>query len=373
MLSRRWNLLSKMASGYGEQPLLRFLCEPDVACATFVSTEWEGLLRTARRANLLSRVACIVKGRGLVEQLPPKVRHHLTSALRVAESNQVSVLQEVRKVRSALAEQRVPVVLLKGAAYIAGELAPAPGRLLSDIDIMVPVGQLEIAERELVAHGWMPTKFDAYDQRYYRQWMHELPPLRHLGRGTNLDVHHTILPPTAALKPDINKLWATVVALPSYAGVFVLSPADMVLHSATHLFHDGELENGLRDLVDMDSLIREFGTDTGFPDRLVQRAVELDLARPLFYALRYCTKLLDTPFPEAASNCADKHGSPGMLLVRLMDTLIMRSIGAVFDSKTPPLTHVAKFAMYVRSHYLRMPVHLLIPHLIRKQFSPDSR
>jgi hypothetical protein len=308
-----------------------------------------------------------------MEKLPPKVCHHLTSALRVAESNQVSVLQEVRKVRSALAEHRVPVVLLKGAAYIAGNLAPAPGRLLSDIDIMVPAGQLQDAERELVKHGWMPTKFDAYDQRYYRQWMHELPPLRHLGRGTNLDVHHTILPPTAALKPDVNKLWATVVALPTYDGVFVLSPVDMVLHSATHLFHDGELENGLRDLVDMDSLIRGFGTDGGFPDLLVQRAIELGLTRPLYYALRYCKKLLGTPFPERASKFAEQHGSPSQLLIRLMDSLIMRSICAVFGSKTPPLTHFAKFAMYVRSHYLRMPFYLLIPHLIRKQFSTESR
>jgi hypothetical protein len=362
-----------MASGYGGQPLLRFLRDPGISCENFILSEWQNLLRTARRANLLSRVACMVHGRGLAEKLPSKVRYHLASALRVAESNQVSVLQEVRMVRSALAEQRVPVVLLKGAAYIAGKLAPAPGRLLSDIDILVPVEQLEIAERELVKSGWMPTKFDAYDQRYYRQWMHELPPLRHFGRGTSLDVHHTILPPTAALKPDVNKLWAQAISLPSYDGVFVLSPEDMVLHSATHLFHDGELENGLRDLVDIDSLIREFSTDSDFPDSLVRRAAELDLSRPLFYALRYCTKLLGTPFPEWALNITERQGSPGRGLVRLMDGLIMRSIGAVFDIKIPPLTHIAKFAMYVRSHYLRMPVYLLIPHLIRKQFSMESR
>lgn len=362
-----------MVRSLDRQPLLRFLRDPDASWEKLAASEWESILRTARRANLLSRVACIVQGRGLTGKLPPKVRNHLASGLRVAESNQVSVLQEVRKVQSALVEQRIPVVLLKGAAYIAGALSPAPGRLLSDIDIMVPVGQLEVAERELVKNGWMPTKFDAYDQRYYRQWMHELPPLRHLGRGTSLDVHHTILPPTAALKPDVNKLWAQAIPLPSYDGVFVLSPEDMVLHSATHLFHDGELENGLRDLVDIDSLVREFSTDADFPDSLVRRAAELDLLRPLFYALRYCTKMLGTPFPEWALNIAERQGSPGLVLVRLMDSLIMRSIGVVFDSKTPPLTHIAKFAIYVRSHYLRMPVYLLIPHLIRKQFSTDSR
>ncbi len=366
--SRRLVGLHKLLSSYSEQPLLRFLRDPERSCETFRSSDWEGLLRTARRANLLSRVACIVQDIGHLEQVAPKVRDHLNSALRVTESNRLSVLQEVRKVRGALAEQRIPVVLLKGAAYIAGNLAAAPGRLLTDIDIMVPVGQLQVAERELVAHGWMPTKFEAYDQRYYRQWMHELPPLRHLERGTNLDVHHTILPPTAALKPDVNKLWEEVVALPSYRGVFVLSPADMILHSATHLFHDGELENGLRDLVDLDALIRQCGNDGSFPDRLVQRAVELDLSRPLFYALRYCTALLATPFPKKASILARKKGSPSSLLVRLMDGLIVQSICAVFVNETSKMTQIAKFAMYVRSHYLRMPIYLLIPHLIRKQF-----
>lgn len=362
-----------MASSFDSHPLLKFLRDPDAGCEKFVESEWDSLLRTARRANLLSRIACILQARELIENLPPKIGHHLGSALRVAESNHVSVLQEVRKVQSALVEQRIPVVLLKGAAYIAGALSPAPGRLLSDIDILVPGGQLQVAERELVKHGWMPTKFDAYDQCYYRQWMHELPPLRHLGRGTSLDVHHTILPPTAALKPDVNKLWDQAVSLPSYDGVFVLSPEDMVLHSATHLFHDGELENGLRDLVDMDSLIRGFSADDDFPERLVWRAAELDLSRPLFYALRYCKKLLGTPFPEGASTIAEKQGRPNRALVRLMDRLIIWSICAVLHNKIPPMTHLAKFAMYVRSHYLRMPVYLLIPHLIRKQFSTESR
>jgi hypothetical protein len=32
----------------------------------------------------------------------------------------------------------------------------------------------------------------------------------------------------------------------------------MVLHSATHLFYDGELNHGLRDLVDLDDLLRHF-------------------------------------------------------------------------------------------------------------------
>lgn len=41
-------------------------------------------------------------------------------------------------------------------------------------------------------------------------------------------------------------------------GVFVLGHADIVLHSAAHLFHEGEWGSGLRDLVDLHALLGEF-------------------------------------------------------------------------------------------------------------------
>ncbi len=51
-------------------------------------------------------------------------------------------------------------------------------------------------------------KSDPYDDLYYRQWMHELPPLVHGERGRMVDVHHTILPLTARPTPDAQALIA---------------------------------------------------------------------------------------------------------------------------------------------------------------------
>ena len=39
-----------------------------------------------------------------------------------------------------------------------------------------------------------------YDDAYYRDHMHELPPLIHKERDRMIDVHHTILPLTARPK-----------------------------------------------------------------------------------------------------------------------------------------------------------------------------
>src|SRR5258706_9448987 len=148
--------------------------------------------------------------------------------------------------------------------------------------------------------------------------MHELPPMRHIIRQTVIDVHHAILPETARLKPDSAKLRAAAVPLEGKQGLFVFSPADMVLHSATHLFHDGELENGLRDLFDLDSLLREFSQRVGFWELLIARSAELYLKRPLYYALRYTSLILGTPVPLQVLQTAEP-GKPVPPIDQVMD------------------------------------------------------
>ena len=161
---------------------------------------------------------------------------------------------ELNRIERALKHLQIPILLLKGAAYVAAGLPAARGRLVSDIDIMVPRQALDGAEAALQAAGWRPIKLDPYDQRYYRTWMHELPPLVHSERGTVVDLHHTILPPTSRLKPDPAKLWSAAQPLGT-GPLHVLAPPDMVLHSAAHLFHDGDLRFSLRDLVDIADLL----------------------------------------------------------------------------------------------------------------------
>lgn len=360
-----------VSAAYDSHPLIRYLRDPAVGAALGVA-DWERLLRAARHGYLSSRVAWLAKQTGLLERLPEKIGFHLQSALRVAESQAISVNWEVVQIQKALADLEIPFVLLKGAAYILGGFESGHGRLLSDVDIMVPKARLTEAEKALYQHGWFPTKLNAYDQRYYRDWMHELPPMRHLGRGTTLDVHHTILPPTALLKPDVDKLWASVRAVENAKGIFVMSPVDLVLHSATHLFHDGELEHGLRDLIDMDALIGQFSGERQFFETLLDRADELDLGRPLHYALKYCRAFLRTRVPDDIFASAARRSSPSPAIRTIMNVVVPQSIGSILEDRPGIKSRVSQFAMYVRSHYLRMPMHLLLPHLLRKQFVADT-
>lgn len=328
------------------------------------SEEWELLLRQARSAGVLSRLAFFWKKFGLF-QPPPGFAIHLESADKYWLSQKRIVDWELYNLKQVFGQLQIPLILLKGTAYSAAGLNAGLGRVFNDMDILVPRQRLNEVKEALKWSGWFPESLDSYDQRYYERWMHELPPLRHIQRGTSLDVHHNILPQTCDLYPDAELLLNAAVKVAN-TDYWVLSPEDMILHSASHLFWGGEFENGLRDLSDIDLLLREFsGNDSVFWQKLLERAKVLGLGKPLFYALRYTSQLLETPVPADAIKASAVHGSGGGRN-RIMDYLFIQALKPFHPSCEDNWTGVARWLLFMRSHWLKMPLRLLIPHLARK-------
>ncbi len=354
----------------GDALLVQALREPQ-RLRVLAEPQWETLVRQARRADVLARIALLAQEVDATAQLPAGVRGHLLDVLRLAQAQQAEVRREAEFLARALAPLGVAVTLMKGAAYLLSGRRAASGRLFSDVDILVPKARLNEVEAALMLHGWASTHHTPYDQRYYRQWMHELPPMQHLHRQTVVDVHHAILPETARLRPDSQRLLAAAVPLPGDARLQVLAPHDMVLHSMTHLFHNEEMSHGLRDLSDLDLLLREFGASPGFWPGLVARAAELGLQRPLHYGLRHTRSILHTPVPDSAIRALAAHG-PGQPLSWLMDALWSRGLRPLHPSAAARFTQVALFALYVRAHWLRMPPALLARHLATKALQPKA-
>ncbi|MDP2263599.1 MAG: nucleotidyltransferase family protein [Hydrogenophaga sp.] len=331
-------------------------------------TEWDLLVRQGRQADLLARLGAGAMAAGSWDAIPPAPRLHLASAMQLAGRQHLELRHEVRAIERALRPTGLPVVLLKGAAYAQAGLRAAQGRMVSDVDILVPRERLADVESALMMAGWVSTNRDAYDQRYYRTWMHELPPLRHVKRGSVLDVHHAILPLTARYKPDTQLLLRATVDAGGDERVRTLAPADRVLHSAAHLFHEGELDLGLRGLVDLDALLLEAAQTPGFWLELVHRARQLDLERPLFHALRYTRLILNTPYPDATVHAlaTSRRVRMSRLQQRALDALYLRALRPDHASTSDAWTPLARFLLYLRGHWLRMPPGLLAGHLARK-------
>lgn len=346
--------------------VLRGACRPrDLAAAT-----WDPLIRQARSLNLLGRLAAVLDDRHRLAEVPERPRAHLVAARIVAEKHARDVRWEVQCIRKSLAETWVPIILLKGAAYCVADLPPARGRVFTDVDIMVPKERLDDVEKALLRDGWIFGKTTVYDQRYYRTWMHQLPPLMHFRRGTLIDVHHTIVPETARAAVTGRTLIDAAIGVPGTTDLYVLAPADMVLHSAVHLFNEGEFGNGLRDLFDLDALLTHFGSDPGFAATLVARANELGLTRPLGYALRHLDSILGRAIGEPALRAAvhSVEDLPG----RIAASLMTRVLRPPRHGRSDLATMAAHFGLYVRGHALRMPLRLLVPHLLRKTFRRAS-
>ncbi|RQO55939.1 hypothetical protein DBR47_18910 [Paucibacter sp. KBW04] len=353
-----------MSASSGISLLSRALVDP-AACLLWDVRDWETLLQQARRANLLARLALGFERAGLLSQVPAGPRRHFDSVQKVVDSQERAVRWEVGQIAHALHDLGAPVLLLKGAAYVMAGLPAAQNRLFADVDILVPRPQLEAVEYALQAEGWQNVHHDAYDQRYYREWMHEIPPMRHQRRDTVIDVHHNILPLTSRLAVDAKLLLAQAVPIAGWPGLYRLDDVDLVLHSACHLFLDGEFDKGLRDLVDLDALLRHFGGQLNFWGDLQARARALGLGRVLFYALRYSAKILQTPVPrEALRSLRDV--APDTATLAWMDGLFLRALQPDHPSSEDAWTGAARRLLYLRAHWMRMPLGLLIRHLATK-------
>lgn len=333
--------------------LTRVLAEPESVLA-LDATAWTALLSVARAEQLLGTLAHRLLGLAV----PDRVAAIFADARETAAHERRTALWEAEMARRALAPLGVPVILLKGTAYAAAGLAPGQGRSIGDLDLLVPREALPAVEAALLGAGWEWVKADAYDDAYYRRWMHELPPLVHPERDRMADVHNTILPPTARPTPDAEALIADAVPLGN--GLSVLAPTHMVIHAATHLFADGDLAGGLRNLWDIDRLCREFADGTeDFYLGLIEAARAQTLDSATSRALRLAHDLYRTP--------VQAHPSAARLDLRLSpaDRLFRRRLLARngWGEETRPVTRAG---FYVRSHWLRMPPLMLARHLWTK-------
>ncbi|WP_426416719.1 nucleotidyltransferase domain-containing protein [Aestuariirhabdus sp. LZHN29] len=333
--------------------------------AELTTQQWDRLLRSAREAEVTGRIQRLRTEESSEEGLPGFVRHQLDSAAVQMAAQHRAVLYEVEHLEKIFNDAGIPHIYLKGAAYLLAGSANSQGRLFSDIDLLVPESDLHKAEQELRDQGWVSTHANAYDQQYYRRFMHELPPMVHVKRGTVLDLHHNILPRTARHLPDAEQLFATAVTLAG--GAKVPDGVDRLLHCASHLFHEGEVKQGVRGLVDIDLLYRELSQQQR--QQLLGRAEQLHLQRSLYYGLRYSERYLSTPIDEAIRRQLSLI-APGAPARIAMDWFYYSVFNIAAEEPVSARHLVSEFMVYLRGHYLRMPLYRLLPHLLIKGIKP---
>jgi len=343
--------------------LLNVWAEPKLALSLAIP-EQNLLVRQSSSAYICAQLWKKLQKANAIKNFCTKAKLHFLSAVTKAERQVGQGHYEIKKLADLSQKYQLDFILLKGAAYIAKNLPNAEGRLYSDIDLLVGKENLNWVESELMLTGFRRTVIDSYDEQYYRKWMHEIPPLRHNKRSVVLDVHHNILPLTVSNPTDISLIQAR--AIPLENGLKTLSNEDMLLHCAVHLFHEGEFEKGLRDLIDLDFLFRHFSIENSeFQTELFERAKQLGLSYNLFLATYFCKLVLGTPF-EADYFSNVMLYAPNKYKLTLLRVLFREIFIPHHSSCVTIKFRIARSSLYIRGHLIRMPLRLLIPHLARK-------
>lgn len=329
-------------------PLIDALRDPQSVSA-LGDNQWTELISIARAESLIGSLAHRLRGLDISD----RAQAIFSDAIDSHELVRTQALWEADCARRALINIDGKTVLMKGTAYVAAGLAAGVGRSIGDLDILVAKDKLPLVEEALLDAGWEWVKPDPYDDQYYREHMHELPPLIHRERDQMIDVHHTILPLTAKPTPDAKAMLDDAVELDN--GLFIMAPADMTCHCVAHVMADGDFAGGLRNLWDFHRLVTEFSeSNERFWQDLEKRAERHQLMSHVRWAAVLSSHLYRTVIPVQWSS-----GST------IRDKLTMHRLNARdgYGRETRKLT---RLLFYIRSHWLRMPPMMLAKHLWTK-------
>ena len=140
--------------------LLHAIAKPE-SLPTLSLHNWDRLLPQARRSGVVAKLYTSLEAQGQLDRIPPQVQPHLEAAAIIATEHERRSRWECNRIQRALFDLPsldFPVILLKGAAYVMAGLPCARGRLVSDVDIMVPKSSLSTLETALIQHGWESVK-----------------------------------------------------------------------------------------------------------------------------------------------------------------------------------------------------------------------
>jgi len=313
----------------------------------------DALLRVAIAAHMHGILANIVDN---TSSLPLPLTRHFSSVNTFSIAQKAQVIATSKLLSEQLMSISVPVLLLKGAAYIAGHKVNAKGRLISDIDILVPSEALTRVESTLQKNGWRAKPLNNFDEKYYREWSHELPPYIHNETGVTLDIHHNLIPLSSGKTINIAQIHAKKVAVGS--NLYIPSDAYLILHSAIHLLLNDDTQKGLRDCFDLHLLIQAYLL-SGSIDSL--RAIFSDAKCDLEFSIlvNLLNRIFNQQYHEILLDNVKRLSWHEQVLVNSLYNTIFPKTDYLQDNRST----LARQHVYIHGHLSKMPLLLFIKHI----------
>ena len=235
-------------------------------------------------------------------RVPLEVRPFFATLLDLNRDRNALILRGLDDALQSLNSVGITPMLLKGTAALAEDLYPDHGmRILSDIDLLIPLTKLDAASAALTTANFVPTTIN---QTLVDRDHHHLPVQVHAVHQVGVELHSSVLPRGFHHFVDTEACWRNSRPLVwRQKQARVPSPTDCVAHNIAHAqIVDGHYWRGaprLRQLLELELLLKRYGQEIDAQD-LEERFAITRHADVLSDTLVWATALLQPDSPPAS-------------------------------------------------------------------------
>jgi hypothetical protein len=225
--------------------------------------------------------------------IPNQVFHELRQEYHQNAARSLRLLHELNNITKTLNEQDIPVMPLKGA-FLAFHVYENPAlRVMSDIDILIPITKIKYAVNILNQLGYSNTG------NPWEEAAHHIVLSSEKG-FFQIEVHWEFA--TIANDPvfPADLLWSRASQRKDMGiKILTISPEDLLIHICQHAAIAHLFAQGIRALCDVDLLIRKNHQTLDWV-YISSQASTYKLGHAVALTLRLCKQFLNTPLPENA-------------------------------------------------------------------------
>jgi hypothetical protein len=223
--------------------------------------------------------------------LPSRVLHELRQEYHQNAARNLRLLHELSNITTTLDQHNIPVMPLKGA-FLAFHVYENPAlRVMSDIDILIPLAKVKYAVEVIKQLGYTNVGKPWEEAAHHVVLFHEknLFPV---------EVHWEFA--TIANDPviPVDLLWSRASQKAgTETNILDISPEDLLIHICQHAAIAHLFAQGIRALCDVDILIKKYYPTLDWTYIAIQSSA-WKLNNAVALILRLCKQFLHTPLPE---------------------------------------------------------------------------
>jgi hypothetical protein len=268
--------------------------QPRPDASLISSPEWDALV-----AHAVAHTAAPQLFRHLSDQtqaVPPQVLQCSFAAMMWQKQQTRYLRRDVSAVLQTLNSVGITPIVLKGAHLAAMIYPDECDRPMSDVDLLVRLGEIDISQKALQDIGYMPEHAKSVSD-----WSMRSRDIRLLKDDALLvELHWSLSDPRDGVAIDLDGLWHRSREFQvSGACARVLCPEDLLLHVCFHagVSHQFD-EKGLRPLLDIRAIIDRLGDSLDW-NAIVSRACDWRTERCTYLMLELARRVMAAPIPQS--------------------------------------------------------------------------